>query len=130
MEIPNDLLYTREHEWIRVKDNKGTVGITAFAQDQLGDVVYVEQPPVGAEVQKESPFGVVESVKTVSDLYAPGTGKVAAVNPDLESKPELINQDPYGAGWIIEIDLAEPKDLDGLLTPEAYGAFIKEQGNP
>ncbi len=127
MEIPNDLLYTREHEWIRVNGNKGTVGITHFAQDQLGDVVFVEQPKAGDEVKKETPFGVVESVKTVSDLYAPASGKVSAVNAELESKPELINQEPYGAGWIIEIELSDPGELKDLLTPEAYGDFIKEQ---
>ncbi len=128
MEVPSDLLYTREHEWVRVKDNKGTIGITDFAQDQLGDVVFVEQPQAGAELTKDETFGVVESVKTVSDLFAPVNGKVTASNKELEAKPELVNQAPYGDGWIIEIEITETKDLDELLTPEAYTAFIKEQG--
>ncbi len=128
MEVPNDLLYTREHEWVRVKDNKGTIGITDFAQDQLGDVVFVEQPKPGAELTKGSTFGVVESVKTVSDLYAPLSGKVTAANPELEAKPELVNESPYGDAWMIEIELTNTSELDDLLTPEAYTAFIKEQG--
>ncbi len=128
MEVPNDLLYTREHEWVRVKDNKGTIGITDFAQDQLGDVVFVEQPQAGTDLTKDETFGVVESVKTVSDLFAPVNGKVTESNKELEAKPELVNQSPYGDGWIIEIEIANGKDLDELLTPEAYTAFIKEQG--
>ncbi|MFQ5483515.1 MAG: glycine cleavage system protein GcvH [Nitrospinaceae bacterium] len=127
MEIPNDLLYTQEHEWVRVKDGRATVGITAFAQDQLGDVVFVELPKVDAAVEKESPFGVVESVKTVSDLFAPVSGKVAAVNKALESQPELVNADPYGTGWIMEMELSDAKALDHLLTPEGYAAFLKDQ---
>ncbi|MCA9483272.1 MAG: glycine cleavage system protein GcvH [Nitrospina sp.] len=128
MEVPSDLLYTHEHEWVRVKDNKGTVGITDFAQDQLGDVVFVEQPAAGTELTKEQTFGVVESVKTVSDLFAPVSGKVTGTNTELEAKPELINQSPYGDGWIIEIELSNPDELKDLLSPEAYTAFIKEQG--
>ncbi len=128
MEVPYDLLFTREHEWVRVKDNKGTIVITDFAQDQLGDVVFVEQPQPGSELAKEAAFGVVESVKTVSDLYAPVNGKVTAANTELEAKPELVNQSPYGDGWIIEIEITNPSELDDLLTPEAYTAFIKEQG--
>ncbi len=128
MEVPNDLLYTHEHEWVRVKDNKGTIGITDFAQDQLGDVVFVEQPPVGTELTRENTFGVVESVKTVSDLFAPVSGKVTATNTELEAKPELVNQSPYSDGWIIEVEISNQDDLKELLTPEAYTAFIKEQG--
>lgn len=128
MEVPSDLLYTREHEWVRVKDNKGTIGITDFAQDQLGDVVFVEQPQAGTELTKDDTFGVVESVKTVSDLFAPVNGKVTASNKELEAKPELVNQSPYGDGWIIEIEITNTPDLDELLTPEAYTAFIDEQG--
>ena len=96
MEVPNDLLYTIEHEWVRLKDNRATVGITDFAQGQLGDVVFVELPIEGMELTKENTFGVVESGKTVSDVYAPMTGKVVAVNKALESEPELVNNDPYG----------------------------------
>ncbi len=127
MEVPNDLLYTREHEWVRVKDSKATIGITDFAQDQLGDVVFVEQPSAGTELSKDATFGVVESVKTVSDLFAPVSGKVITANSELEAKPELVNSAPYGDGWIVEIEVTDAKELDELLTPEAYTAFIKEQ---
>ncbi len=118
MEVPDDLLYTLEHEWIRVEENKGVIGITAFAQDQLGDIVFVDLPPVGTQVIKEETFGVVESVKTVSDLYAPASGTVVAVNKSLEATPELINSDPFKEGWLIEIEVSNQEELDNLLTPE------------
>lgn len=127
MEVPKDLRYTNEHEWLKVEGTKGVVGITQFAQDQLGDVVFVEVPAVGTELAAENTFGVVESVKTVSDLYAPVAGKVAAVNKDLEANPELVNQDPYGKGWMVEIELSDPAQADGLLSAADYEAFIKEQ---
>jgi glycine cleavage system H protein len=127
MGVPKDLRYTNEHEWVKVDGAKAVVGITHFAQDQLGDVVFVEVPTVGAELEKENTFGVVESVKTVSDLYAPVSGKVAAVNKDLEANPELVNQDPYGKGWMIEIELSDPSQSNGLLSADDYEAFIKEQ---
>ena len=127
MEIPKDLRYTEEHEWVKVDGTKGVVGITHFAQDQLGDVVFVEVPAVGTELEKENTFGVVESVKTVSDLYAPVSGKVVAVNKDLEANPELVNQDSYGKGWMIEVELSDASQAEGLLSAEAYEAFIKEQ---
>ena len=127
MEVPKDLRYTREHEWLKVDGAKGVIGITQFAQDQLGDVVFVEVPAVGTELEKENTFGVVESVKTVSDLYAPVGGKVTAVNKDLEANPELVNQDPYGKGWMIEIELSDASQTDGLLSAADYEAFIKEQ---
>ena len=127
MDIPKDLFYTKEHEWLRIDGNKGTVGITAFAQDQLGDVVFVELPKEGTELQKEGAFGVVESVKTVSDLYAPAGGKVSAINKELEAHPEWINQDPYGKGWIIEVELGDPGDKDHLLSVADYEACIQEQ---
>ncbi|HKI47826.1 MAG TPA: glycine cleavage system protein GcvH [Desulfobacteria bacterium] len=127
MEVPKDLRYTREHEWLKVDGAKGVIGITQFAQDQLGDVVFVEVPAVGTELEKENTFGVVESVKTVSDLYAPVGGKVVAVNKDLEANPELVNQDPYGKGWMIEIELSDASQPDGLLSAADYEAFIKEQ---
>jgi glycine cleavage system H protein len=120
MEVPKDLRYTIEHEWIRVNGNKAVVGITHFAQDQLGDVVFVEMPALDSEITKENTMGVVESVKTVSDLYAPASGKVIAINTELETQPELINSEPYGKGWIMEVELSDPKELDGLLTPEQY----------
>ena len=128
MEVPKDLLYTKEHEWLRVNGSKGVVGITQFAQDQLGDVVFVELPKEGTELSAKATFGVVESVKTVSDLYAPAPGKVAAVNKELEANPELVNQDPHGKGWLIELELSDPDKLDGLLSAADYENFIKEQG--
>jgi len=120
MEVPKDLRYTMEHEWVRVNGNKGTIGISDFAQGQLGDVVFVEMPKVGTQVTQEQTFGVVESVKTVSDLYAPASGKVTAVNTELETRPELVNAEPYGKGWIIEIEFSDPGEVEKLLTPEQY----------
>ncbi len=128
MEVPKDLLYTKEHEWIRVNGSKGVIGITHFAQDQLGDVVFVELPKEGTELNQNATFGVVESVKTVSDLYAPAKGKVAAVNKELEANPELVNQDPHGKGWMIEVELSDPDKLDGLLSAGDYETFIRENG--
>jgi glycine cleavage system H protein len=120
MEFPKDLKYTLEHEWIRVKDGRGVVGITAFAQEQLGDVVFVELPKTDAQLGQGGAFGVVESVKTVSDLFAPVSGRVTAVNKNLETQPELINADPYGKGWIFEIELSDPNELGSLLDPDGY----------
>ena len=120
MEVPNELLYTQEHEWIRVEGQNAVIGVTQFAQDQLGDIVFVELPEVGSLIEKESPFGVVESVKTVSDLYAPVSGKVTKVNTELETHPENVNSEPYGNGWIVEIEISDVKELESLLDPEAY----------
>jgi len=120
MAIPENLKYTMEHEWVNVKDGKGVIGITQFAQEQLGDVVFVELPEVGTELTQGNPFGVVESVKTVSDLYAPVSGKVVAVNKNLESQPELVNAEPFEQGWIIEVELSDPKELDTLLDAKKY----------
>ena len=127
MEIPSDLLYTIEHEWVRLKNNRATVGITDFAQSQLGDVVFVELPAEGAELSKESTFGVVESVKTVSDIYAPVTGKVVAVNKDLESQPELVNSDPYEKGWMIEIEFSNSSPEQSLLGADQYSEQCRSQ---
>ena len=127
MEIPNDLLYTIEHEWVRLKNNRATVGVTDFAQGQLGDVVFVELPVEGTELAKESTFGVVESVKTVSDIYAPVTGKVVAVNKNLESQPELVNSDPYGQGWMIEIEFSNSSPEQSLLSADQYRELCKNQ---
>ncbi|HIO23657.1 MAG TPA: glycine cleavage system protein GcvH [Nitrospinaceae bacterium] len=127
MEIPNDLLYTIEHEWVRLKNNRATVGVTDFAQGQLGDVVFVELPVEGTELAKESTFGVVESVKTVSDIYAPVTGKVVAVNKNLESQPELVNSDPYGQGWMIEIEFSNSSPEQSLLSADQYREQYKSQ---
>ena len=129
MEVPENLLYTQEHEWIRVDKNNAIMGITQFAQDQLGDIVFVELPEVGTVIEKETPFGVVESVKTVSDLYAPVSGTVKAVNQHLESNPEQVNNEPYGSGWIIEIEISDKNELEKLMSPEKYiKQCDKEQG--
>ena len=120
MEVPKDLLYTLEHEWIRVDGKNAVIGISSFAQDQLGDIVFVELPEVGSQIEKEETFGVVESVKTVSDLYAPASGKVTKVNKDLETNPEIVNSEPYKTGWIVEIELSDEADLESLLDPDAY----------
>ena len=127
MEIPNDLLYTMEHEWVRLVDNRATVGITDFAQGQLGDVVFVELPIEGTELSKENTIGVVESVKTVSDIYAPVSGKVVAVNKDLESQPELVNSDPYGQGWMVQIELSNSSPEQNLLSADMYEEQCKNQ---
>ena len=127
MSIPENLLFTKQHEWIRVEGNKGVVGITNFAQDQLGDVVFVEPPQPGAQLTQDQTMGVVESVKTVSDLYSPVSGVVTAANKELEAQPELVNQDPYGKGWIIEMDISDTGELDALLSAEKYAEFIQEE---
>lgn len=120
--IPGGLRYTREHEWLRPED--GRVGITAFAVEQLGDIVFVELPAVGTQVHKGKAFGVVESVKAVSDLYAPVSGTVTEVNATLASAPERVNADPYGEGWMIRVEIADPAEVDALLDAEAYRALI------
>lgn len=124
-EVPDDLKYTAEHEWVRPTDAAGTVrvGITDYAQGALGDVVFVTLPDVGAQVVAGAACGEIESTKSVSDLYAPVGGTVTARNDTLDSSPELINSDPYGAGWIIEIELADQAELDGLLDAASYGAL-------
>jgi glycine cleavage system H protein len=127
--VPADLRYTKEHEWARIEGDRARVGITAFAQEQLGDVVFVELPKVGARVTAMKTFGVVESVKAVSDLYAPLSGEVAEVNAELPKKPELVNQDPYGAGWMLVIRLSDPKEAETLLTAQAYQDLIAQAGH-
>ncbi|QIA27116.1 glycine cleavage system protein GcvH [Thermaerobacter sp. PB12/4term] len=119
-EVPEGLYYTEEHEWLRVEGEEGVVGITAYAQDQLGDVVFVELPQVGAEYRAKEAFGVVESVKTVSDVYMPVSGRVVAVNGALADRPELVNQDPYGEGWLVRIQILNRDELAGLLDAAAY----------
>jgi glycine cleavage system H protein len=126
---PSGLKYTKEHEWIKVEGNVGIVGITAFAQDQLGDVVFVEVPAVGRVLKQNEQFGVVESVKTVSDLYIPVSGKVLEVNTELEGAPELVNQGPYEQGWMVKIELSNPAEVNNLLDASAYEAFVKEAGH-
>ncbi len=123
--IPSDLRYTKEHEWVRVEGEEAVVGITHYAQDSLGDVVYVELPKEGATVEQFKPFGVVESVKSVSDLYSPLSGVVSAVNAELKEHPEYVNQDPYGKGWMIRIRPSDASEMDKLLTAEEYEAYLK-----
>ena len=118
--FPDDLRYSKEHEWVRVDGDEATIGITSFAADELGDIVFVEVPEVGAQLSQYGSFGVVESVKAVSDLYAPISGTVAEVNGALAEQPELLNTDPYGAGWIARVTLAESAELEQLLDPSAY----------
>lgn len=130
--IPEDLRYTTEHEWIRVKGEVGEVGITHFAQDQLGDIVYLELPSAGERLEAGKPFGVVESVKTVSELYAPVAGEVLEVNPRLvpdaeDFQPELIHRDPYGEGWMIRLRMENGSALEKLLDAQAYARHLEEQ---
>ena len=124
MDVPGDLRYTEDHEWVRIADGEGTVGITAHAADELGDVVFVELPKPGRRVARREVFGVIESVKTASDLYAPVAGEVVAVNEDLARAPELVNTDPYGGGWMIRIRVDGGDAAAGLLDAEAYRAVI------
>jgi glycine cleavage system H protein len=120
MNIPSDLRYSTDHEWVRVDGSFVTIGITEYAQDALGDVVFVEMPEQGAAVAAGETFSEVESTKSVSDIYAPVTGSVTAVNEALESQPELVNSDPYGDGWICRIEMSDPSELDGLMDADAY----------
>lgn len=126
MNTPDDLRYTENHEWIRYDEDAGTaeVGVTDFAQGELGDVVFVELEPEGSELAREDVFGTVEAVKTVSDLYMPVDGTIAAINEDLDAHPELVNEDPYGRGWMVRIDVADGSQLDDLLTAEAYSDHV------
>jgi glycine cleavage system H protein len=123
--IPSDLKYTKEHEWARQQGNVVVVGVTHHAQESLGDVVYVELPKVGTTITAGKQFGVIESTKAVSELFAPVSGKVVKVNDVLTDKPDTVNADPYGAGWIIEVELSDTKQLDGLLSAGAYADLLK-----
>src|SRR6056300_187941 len=114
MNIPNDLKYTQDHEWVRIDGDEATIGITDFAQSELGDIVYVEVETLGETLEKEAVFGTVEAVKTVSDLFLPVTGEISAFNENLEDTPELVNEDPYGAGWIIKVKVGDPAQFDEL----------------
>jgi glycine cleavage system H protein len=126
-ETPEDLSYTKDHEWVRVKGNEATVGITEHAQNQLGDVVYVELPKVGDKFEASEPFGSVESVKAVSEIYMPVSGSVVEVNENLNDSPEQVNEDPYGEGWMIRIKIDNPAQVDALLTSIEYDDYIKEE---
>src|SRR5262249_20722062 len=127
--VPLDLKYTREHEWAKQEGGRVRVGITAFAQEQLGDVVFVELPKAGSRVRASQTFGVVESVKAVSDLFAPVSGEVVEVNAELTQKPETVNQDPYGRGWMLVVQPANPSEWDQLLTAAQYEQLIAESGH-
>jgi glycine cleavage system H protein len=127
--VPADLKYTKEHEWAKIEGDRARIGITDFAQEQLGDVVFVELPKVGAKVTGMSTFGVVESVKAVSDLFAPLTGEVVEVNAALPKKPETVNQDPYGQGWMIVIRMAQPAEATALLSAAQYEQLIAGSGH-
>ena len=124
MDFPNDLRYTKDHEWVRVEGDQAVVGITGYAQDELGDVVYIDLPSEGDQVTKKEVFGTVESVKAVSDLYTPLSGVLVKVNQALEDQPELVNQDPYGEGWLIVIKFGGQAELEDLLDAEAYGSYV------
>ncbi len=129
MQIPNNLKYSKEHEWVRVEENKVVVGISDYAQSQLGDIVFVELPAVGASVVLGKRFSVVESVKAVSDIFAPVSGKVLKVNDALNDAPEKVNQDPYGDGWIAVIELADKNQLADLMDDTAYAAQVAKGGH-
>jgi glycine cleavage system H protein len=126
MEIPKELRYSREHEWVAIDDGIATIGITDFAQEQLGDIVYVELPETGTQVTKDDKFGVVESVKAVSDVYSPVTGTVVAVNTGLPTSPETLNEEPYGDGWMIRVEMSDAEELNDLMTAAEYEKFIEE----
>ena len=126
MSYPDDLAYSREHEWVRVDGGRATIGITSFAADELGDIVFVELPDAGRSLEQHGTFGVVESVKAVSDLFAPIAGEVVATNDALAGKPELVNDDPYGDGWMLRVKLADASQADGLLDAAAYEQLIAE----
>jgi glycine cleavage system H protein len=128
MEFPDRLRYTKEHEWVAVDGARGRVGITDFAQDALGDVVYVDIPEVGASVQASTPFGEVESTKSVSDVYSPVSGTVAERNPLVDDRPELVNEQPYGDGWLIVVEGAADDALDQLMDAAAYRTFVEQSG--
>ena len=124
MNIPEELKYTEEHEWVKIEDNIATIGITDFAQGELGDIVYLEIDSLDSEIALNEVFGTVEAVKTVSDLFMPVGGKVIEMNSTLEDKTELVNEDPYGEGWIIKIDISDLSEVDSLLSPEDYKNLI------
>lgn len=125
MEVPEELLYTSEHEWVAIEKDIATVGITDYAQSELGDIVFVELPKLGDVTTQMEPFGTVEAVKAVSDLYAPLSGEVIEVNKLLQDQPELINTDPYGEGWMIKLKINDSSEIEGLLSPEDYQAQIE-----
>jgi glycine cleavage system H protein len=129
MTYPVELLYTKDHEWIRVDESVGTIGITDYAQNQLGDIVFVELPKPGDHVTAQESLGTVESVKAVSDIYSPVTGEVSAVNSRLNENPELLNSDPYGDAWLIRVALEDHREIESLMSSEQYQAFLKQEAS-
>jgi glycine cleavage system H protein len=127
MEFPDGLKYSKEHEWVLVEDKVAIIGITEFAQHELGDVVYVELPEIGEKIVKDDPFGAVESVKAVSDVFAPVSGAVVEINDTLPENPETINDDPYGDGWMIKVEMTDMDDLKDLMSAEEYAEYIEQQ---
>jgi glycine cleavage system H protein len=126
MSTPKELRYTKEHEWVKIEDGKATIGITDFAQSELGDIVFVELPEVGDEIAKDQPFGSVESVKTVSELYAPVSGTVVAINEELSDNPEYVNESPYGTAWMITVELSVEAEVEDLMDADAYAELIEQ----
>lgn len=124
MNVPANLFYTKDHEWLRVEGEFGYVGVTDFAQGELGDIVFLEIETVGETLQKEEVFGTIEAVKTVSDMFMPVGGEILEVNPELENSPEIANKDPYGSGWMIKIKLTDPSETGALLSAEQYQAIL------
>jgi glycine cleavage system H protein len=124
MNVPEGLKYTKDHEWIHIEGDSGTVGITDFAQGELGDIVFIEIETIGESLKKEEVFGTIEAVKTVSDMFMPVSGEVIVVNPELENNPALVNKDPYGKGWMIKIKLSNPSEVSELLSADAYKALL------
>ncbi|MFW0718084.1 glycine cleavage system protein GcvH [Pedobacter sp. N23S346] len=124
MNFPSELKYTKDHEWVKVEGNEAFIGITDFAQRELGDIVYIDINSVGEEVAREEVFGTVEAVKTVSDLFMPVTGTVLEINAELNDNPELVNSDPYGKGWMVKVSLSELAEIEYLLTADAYQALV------
>jgi glycine cleavage system H protein len=127
MEVPPGLRYSKEHEWVAIEDSAATIGITDYAQNRLGEIVYVELPAVGDKISKDDPFGVVESVKAVSDIYAPVSGTVTEVNEDLPQSPETVNEDPYGDGWLVKVKMSDPSEVDDLMDQDEYEERIASE---
>ena len=124
MNVPSDLLYTKDHEWLRIEGEFGYIGVTDFAQGELGDIVFLEIETLGETLKKEEVFGTIEAVKTVSDMFMPVGGEIVEVNPDLEESPDVVNKDPYGKGWMIKIKITDPSELLTLLPAEKYQALL------
>jgi glycine cleavage system H protein len=124
MNVPGNLLYTKDHEWLRIEGNTGYVGVTDFAQGELGDIVFIEIETVGETLAKEEVFGTIEAVKTVSDMFMPVSGEILELNPALEESPDVVNKDPYGKGWMVKIKITNPSETASLLTPDQYKAIL------